>query len=217
MVASMFVQPTGEKKADKSAFSLIELIITITVITTLTLAGFETFRNPWYQLEHDAAVNKVVEIIQKARNLAINSQLHIYDSSNEPKNKVVPSAYGIQITETSNKGEIKLFIDNRYQGTVGKVDLEDIVLETYHISDNIEVTTNTEVGAGSPSVVVIFFEPPFADVSMYSGFNNENSFENASYKTDKNTAMIRLKSKLLPSTESTIYFNRLSGYPELAK
>lgn len=286
IVAGMFVRTARKKRAIQrlqpkranykkkyvfqhvpSAFTLIELIIVVTFITIISAVGMETFKTARLQLQHENAVNTVVSMMQKARNLAINSQLyknytelataHGWDQAQAAEwEKVVPSGYGIQITRPHSKGfgdhqtkgyggEITLFVDNRYVGTSGCDDLkiptspyylsipsvdtcpyntstEDIIMETYHISDDISVEVNAVNG------IHMIFLPPFGDVILYKNFDtsltNLSQDESISspptdsfWKTDKNTAMIRLTSRLLPSTSSTIYFNRLSGHLEVTK
>lgn len=127
------------------AFTLIEVILVVVVIAVLVVIGAESFKKSREQLAFENTVNRVVELMQKARTLAINSALYKgYTGAGETDWKeVVPSGYGVRITRphsdgTANEqtkgygGKIELFVDNRYTGQAGCDDLE--ILYTYSVA-----------------------------------------------------------------------------------
>lgn len=200
---------------------MIELMIVIAIVSILTTVGYDSFTKARQQLAYSNAVERVVSLIQKTRNYAITSRVHVYDKTTDCKedpvceagdwDKVVPSGYGINIQPVLPGGAtIIIFVDNRYLGTAGTFDTEtDIILESYQVSNDIAVTINASTD------ITIIFVPPFADVKMYKdGDPTSIDFTDATLGTDSNTAMIRLSSRLLPSND-TIYFNRFGSTPEL--
>lgn len=132
------------------AFTLIEVTIAIGIISILILISIQSFNSARQQIAHQAAVTRVMKMIQKARNLAITSQLHSY-ATGDPAfwSGVAPAGYGIRITRSMNddnlyggsscdpstqadcektwrgySGEVILFVDNRYTGKFGCADLD---------------------------------------------------------------------------------------------
>lgn len=145
---------SSKRQTNPAAFTVIELIIVIAIIAVLTIIGIDVFRSSQQQIRHNNVVSKVMQMIQKARNLAINSQLYNYDypatSDNDPD--IVPAGYGIHFYRPHDEIiELVPPVYNIFSGYGGSTDP----------SENPVDTTVTR----EPAEVILFVDNRFTGTS----------------------------------------------------
>ncbi|MCF7846089.1 MAG: prepilin-type N-terminal cleavage/methylation domain-containing protein [Candidatus Peribacteraceae bacterium] len=93
----------------RSGFTLVELIVVIVIITTITVAALPGFINSFRRGQFENSVAKVVVMLEKARTQALASELD-FDQ------KIPPGGYGVFFDFTSEADptnqKVILFVDS---------------------------------------------------------------------------------------------------------
>lgn len=94
-----------KRRRTAPAFTMTELLIVVTIIAIITIAGVSSFRENQITIRHKNTVNKIMSMIQKTRSSAINSKLYDYDPLTYPDppdpvqalrdSQIVPAGFGV--------------------------------------------------------------------------------------------------------------------------
>lgn len=152
----------------RPGFSYIEMLIVIALIVAMATISLNAFRGARDQANFKKAVNDTVSLIEKARNMALNSQQIDTDAPPDGVADAV-TPYGITISS----GSIILFgdVDEDYDYSNGS----DIVVEEISFDQNVTIDIIDEANDGT--AVHPVYTPPLAELTIYNSDHNE-------YRTD---------------------------------
>ena len=154
----------------KRGFTLIEILIVILLIGILSVGALAGLTNINRSAELNQVYEKIISMIQQARNYAINGkQVPDYTDANHngyKSDNIVPNAYGIYFEQASNKYTVYLFAD--YDNSSSKDSFQkpnpidsinasggdDLIIEQYELPERF--VFNDDVAG-----ITLLYYPPF--------------------------------------------------------
>lgn len=129
----------------RPAFSYIEMLIVIALIVTISSISLNAFSGARDQANFKRAVNDTVSLIEKARNMALNSE--------QVDGAVVSGGYGIAVTTDDS---VVLFGETDGDGAY--TEGTDLFIDEVIFSTGVTVTTDGTVA---------IYTPPLADLEIF--------------------------------------------------
>lgn len=148
-------------RSTKRAFSVIEMIVTMTIILILTTIVLVGYRKGGQQLALNRAAHKLTQDIRRAQELAMSST-----PFEDGASSLVPFGYGIFFTISEEKS-YSLFADvngNKYFDTGEQVGEPIAFEEGIEISDLQKAAGE---GGGNLTEVAIVFHPPDPEIFFF--------------------------------------------------
>jgi len=173
----------------KGGYTLFELIIVITIIGILAVAGLTGIIKSQAVLKFRGAVKDTANIIREVRNAALSNKLIEGD---------VPYKYGAYINTADNT--VKIFADMLSTGNKGQFDANE-VFNTYTLPSTYKYEL-VNLAAPAPSAITLFYEPTTAKFSI-----------GESLETGEMYAAIKISEKDT-TRESYIVLFKNAGNPE---
>ncbi len=157
----MFVR---KNKINRSGFTLVELIVSISIIAVLTTMAINNFRG---SNEKNILANEAERVASVIRQMHINSLI------GQTVNGARPRSFGFNLQTCIHSGTPTIchyisFADNETNGTIDyKYDSGDDVLQTITTFDkNIEFTA-INIGGSSLDELNIVFIPPQGSIQFF--------------------------------------------------
>ena len=147
-------------------FTLIEMLVVMFIITTISTISITNFRKGQKQKELAIAADGVINAIRNAQNFTLASRQIQNSTCNQGK---VPVAY---IIEFSQSQAMNLYGIDKCSNVNS--------IESYRYPQNVRVQTNGyKIGSGSVSALQIKFSPPFGQMTVSeSASANQGPFNN---------------------------------------
>lgn len=164
----------------RPAFTLIEMLIVIALIVIIASISLGAFRSARDQANFKKAVNDTVSLIEKARNMALNSEQVEVDGVNE----VVSGGYGIAVEGTDS---VVLFAETSVDGEYTAADL---LIDEVTFATGVTVMTEDRAAA--------IYTPPLADLEITGTSTTDFTITITSDATGKNQTVSLNKISRVP-------------------
>ncbi|MBN1258695.1 prepilin-type N-terminal cleavage/methylation domain-containing protein [Candidatus Peregrinibacteria bacterium] len=148
---------------NKKAFTIAELILVIAIIGILFGIAGNTYRNQRSRYEFNDSLQRVISLINTARNYAVTSRSAYV--GNVPT--IPPEGYGVYIEKSATAGGSKIILFANTGSDNNKYDNTDVIEETYTIPKATVFEALTGDVSGTSKAVIIF-RPPLAEVFIGS-------------------------------------------------
>jgi prepilin-type N-terminal cleavage/methylation domain-containing protein len=137
-----------KRRSQKSGFTLVEMLIVVSIIIVLAAGMFANSFLFKDQAAFKLNYNKFVSILQEARNLALSSQSYgdtdDYDGDglyfDPDEDMILPNGYIVNFNLTGDKPVITLYADLFSSATNELDPAEDQLLKTLELDENITIT-----------------------------------------------------------------------------
>ncbi|MBP9717686.1 prepilin-type N-terminal cleavage/methylation domain-containing protein [Candidatus Gracilibacteria bacterium] len=147
---------------NRRGFTLLEILISLTIIIILTAAALSGSRSLTSQLQLNNAMDKVTFMVQRARALAISNKNT--DNANEAK----ISAYGVVFSFGEQpQNTVRVFAEKESSAN-RIIDQDELAVETFTFNpSSAAVTALSDAQLPCNNFAVIMFEVGTAKTSLY--------------------------------------------------
>lgn len=153
---------------NNSGFTLIELIVSITILGLITTISIANYKKGGNSTELIAVTQDIVSEIRKTQSFAMSS---------EKMNGVnPPGGWGIKLQD--NSSEISIFADLVPDSKLVETDNELYSKSKFSLSGNVFVSDINVNGGNRPNFYITFIPPdPTIDIAWADSGNNLSSFQ----------------------------------------
>lgn len=212
-------------------YTIIEMLIVITIITIVASIGVNTYQAQRKQTQYNDSILKVLTMIKTARNYAVSSR-SVFDECNIGKESYVPpEGYGVYINQNETLGQSRfvLFANTEIDNAIEMAQFEeeidpcasDLIEEEYFLHDGTifsglltDLESRTPLNLNANEAVIIF-RPPLAEA--YIAANDHPPIVESLIEPDDLYLEFNQVNRDDIAPFKYIHINRVAGFPEMVR